>query len=390
MLNIVLFAEDPGAVNYIAPLVLALTDQDHSILLLSAGVATELFQNKGISSLVLTNENEAVELLRNKSPQLLLVGTSENLDSPAFALISAAKEIPQCVSVGIIDFYANAAYRFRGRTNNPLAFAPDWLMVPDEGTATEYESLGFLKQKIFVAGHPHYDDLIKMKEKLNREGRDIIRAKLFPDASTNQKIIVFASELSTGLNAEQYQFSSEYTLTGRGSSVGRTEVVVEELLDSLERLTEQGVEKPYLILRLHPKETVNDLADYTHEFNLLSQGGDPLELIYAADLVVGMSSMLLSEAYVLGVRVLSILPRKMEQDWLPLMIRYHILCATQRNEIDTYLRELLSNPVINITKNETNILSDITANILTFLQSATKKIDKEYSMSKSLPYEEIR
>ena len=389
MLNIVLFAEDPGAVNYIAPLVLALIHQGHSVLLLSAGVATELFQNKGISSLELTNADEAVKLLRSKSPELLLVGTSENLDSSAFALISAAKEM-QCVSIGIVDFYANAGYRFRGRTSNPLAFVPDWLMVPDEFTATEYESLGFLKQKIFVAGHPHYDDLIKMKAKLDCEGRDIIRAKLFPDALADQMIIVFASELSTGLNAEQYQLSNEYTLTGRGSSVGRTEIVVEELLDSIDTLIDQGVKKPYLVLRRHPKETLSDLSDYTHEFNLVSQGGEPLELIYAADLVVGMSSMLLSEAYVLGVCVLSILPREMEKDWLPLTVRHNILCATQRNEIVTHLRALLSNPSINSTKNEANSLSDITAGILTFLQSATKKIDKEYSMPESLPFEELR
>ncbi|MCL9683566.1 hypothetical protein [Legionella maioricensis] len=389
MLNVVLFAEDPGAVNYITPLVFALTHQGHSVLLLSAGVATELFQNKGISSLTVSNGEEAVKLLHDRSPELLLVGTSENLDSPAFALISAAKAM-QCVSIGVVDFYANAAYRFRGRTNNPFAFAPDWLMVPDEYTAKEYESLGFLKQNIFVAGHPHYDDLIKMKKRLDGQGRDVIREKLFPDAWADQTIIVFASELSTGLNAEQYQFSNEYTLIGRGSAVGRTEIVVEELLDSLERLIDQGVKKPYLVLRRHPKETLSDLSDYTHEFNLVSQGGDPLELIYAADLVVGMSSMLLSEAYALGVSVLSILPREMEKDWLPLAVRHNILCATQRNEIDTHLRGLLSNPSINSTKNEANSLSDITAGILTFLQSATKKIDKEYSMSESFPFEEIR
>ncbi len=389
MLNIVVFAEDPGAVNYITPLVFALTHQGHSVLLLSAGVATQLFQNKGISSLTLSDGDEALKWLHNKSPELLLVGTSENLDSPAFALISAAKEM-QCVSIGVVDFYANAAYRFRGRTNNPLAYAPDWLMVPDEFTASEYESLGFLKQRIFIAGHPHYDDLLKMKEKLDSEGRDIIRAKLFPDALADQMIVVFASELSTGLNAEQYQFSNEYSLKGRGNSVGRTEIVVEEFLDGVGILINNGVKEPYLVLRRHPKETLRDLSDYIPEFDLVSQGGDPLELIYAADVVVGMSSMLLAEAHALGVPVLSILPREIERDWLPLTIRHHIFCATQRNVIGTYLRKLLSNPSINLVKNAANTLPNVTAGILTFLQSATKKIDKEYSMSEFLPSEEMR
>lgn len=372
MLKVVLFAEDPGAVNYITPLVLALIREGHSILLLSAGVATELFQSKGITSQAVASDQEAVQQLLDTAPDLLLTGTSENLDSPAFALISAAKET-QCISIGVVDFYANAAYRFRGRTDNPFAYAPDWLMVPDEFTAKEYETLGFLKQKIFVAGHPHYDDLILMKEKLDHEGRDSIRAKLFPDAFPEQTIIIFASELSTGLNAEQYQYSSEYTLRGRGHAVGRTEIVVEELLDSINELIAQGIKKPYLVLRRHPKETLKDLSDYTHEFNLVSQGGNPLELIYAADIVVGMSSMLLSEAYALGVRVLSILPREMEQAWLPVTIRHHILCATQRDKINTCLRELLDTSINNFSENERNIFSHTTAGILDFLQNAAKK-----------------
>lgn len=388
MLNVILFAEDPGAVNYISPLVLALMRTEHSILLLSAGVATELFQSKGINSQAVTNNDEAVRLFLDTAPDLLVVGTSENLDSPAFDLISAAKEI-ECVSIGVVDFYANAAYRFRGRTNHPLTFAPDWLIVPDEFTAKEYEALGFLKQKIFVAGHPHYDDLIKTKEKLEREGRDALRAKLFPNALADQMIIVFASELSTGLNAEQYQSSSDYTLAGRGSAVGRTEIVVEELLDSINRLIDHGFKKPYIVLRRHPKETLSDLSDYTHEFNLVSQGGNPLELIYAADIVVGMSSMLLAEAYVLGVPVLSILPREIEQEWLPLTVRHDILCATQRDKINTYLSKLLGNPPINFPEKKYQAFSQTTPSILDFLQNV-KKNKKDYRMSESFPSEEVR
>ena len=367
-MNIMLFAEDPGAVNYIVPIVIALQQQQVSLLLLSAGAATDLFREKGLSPIVISDEKEAIALLHKQSPTFLLTGTSENLDSAGLALIISARNTPT-VSVGVIDFNANAAFRFRGRTENPLYFAPDWLLVPDEWTAKTYESIGFLKNKILVVGHPHYDYLITMREKFDSIGRDVIRARLFPEAASNQPVLVFASEISTGLAPEQFRRSVEYTLEGRGKTHGRTEIVVEEFLDAINTLASEELARPYLVLRRHPKETSRDLANYLGEFNSESRGGSPLELIYAADVVVGMSSMLLSEAYALGTPVMSILPRETERDWLALTRMQTIFCAIHREAIQDCLRTLLSTPTYRLPINLAGIPLQVTKRILAFLKS---------------------
>ncbi|KTD24317.1 Uncharacterised protein [Legionella lansingensis] len=376
-MNLLLFAEDPGAVNYIAPLALELQTQGSSITLLSAGAATQLFQEKGLSSHVVCNSAEAIEILYRELPELLITGTSENLDSPGLAFLSAAQDM-QITSIGVVDFYANAAFRFRGQTHDPLAHAPDWLIVPDDWTAEEYQSLGFPKQKILVAGHPHYDHLMQMKERFDKEDRDILRTKLFPQVSENQLVLVFASELSTGLNPAQYQYSEEYTLTGRGHSVGRTEIVIEELLDAIAVLSAEGVPRPYLVLRRHPKEATTSLSDYLNAFDCISEGGDPHRLIYTADAVVGMSSMLLLEAYILGARVLSILPREIERSWLPLTRMQTIKCATQRDIVRAYLRELLCSSFYRASTDLGGTPLDSTKRIMAFLKTRCEAMRKEY------------
>ena len=54
-----------------------------------------------------------------------------------------------------------------------------------------------------------------------------------------------------------------------------------------------------------------------NELGALNQGGDSLEAVWAADLVVGMTTMLLMETLLLQRPHLSIIPRSLEAGWLP-------------------------------------------------------------------------
>lgn len=323
----VLFVEDPGALNYFVPLIKELQIRELPFKLYSAGHATGLLEKKKIDSLDFSPE---VLTSIQKNAQLVIVGTSENPDSFAFDLIQTAKKhaVP-CVA--IVDSGVNAAYRFRGHTNAVLAYAPDYILVPDDWSLREYVKYGYDPYSIFIIGQPAH-----AIQTIN-ESPSSMRKRIFPVEAAQRNVIVFVSEISTGLNESQYKKNDTYTLNGRGESINRTEIVVEELLDSVSFLQLPIWAKPYLILRLHPKETQMDLGSLVSEFDYVSIEEDPIELVSAADLVVGMSSMLLSEAHWLGKTCLSIVPKKEERDWLSTTRSGAIPCISDRRALRNYL-----------------------------------------------------
>ena len=172
--------------------------------------------------------------------------------------------------------------------------------------------------------------------------RGLVRARILPQEALDRSVLVFVSEKSTGLNPEQFQKSESYTLHGRGASTLRTEIVVEELLDAITNIKTQGIDRPYMILRHHPKETNKDLLGLAQEFDSTSNTGDPLELVYAADLVVGISTNLLNEAHLLGAKTLAVVPRVEEADWLPFVRNGEIPWVADRQNLREALIRLLS------------------------------------------------
>ncbi len=373
--DILMFVEDPGAANYVAYLPAALAEHGLTTQLLSATPATEYLAQRGITSdpLIPNTQHPTPDTLPLSSfilhpSSLLVVGTSENPDSYGLELIQQWRQAGS-VSVGVVDAFANAAHRFRGRTDNALAHAPDWLIVPDTWTRQAFVELGYDNQRIVVAGHPHYDFAREEGERLEQIGRETLRQKWLPHAHPEQKVIVFVAEISSGADAEQFQRSPQYTLHGRGSSNARTDIVIEELLDALAQVACPAC----TVLRLHPKNTREEFAAYEADFDLVSSGGVPLELIYAADLVVGMSSMLLLEAALLQRPTLSILPRLCEQEWLPTTRTALTPCATNRAGLHALLPQLLLQTTNPNTDIDSVIPSGSTRRVTEFLANLTLK-----------------
>lgn len=356
-----IYVEDPGAANYVAPLVTHFQAQGWRVTLWAGGSAYTYLSDRGTPCLQVVAENAAdlVSEFIKCSPRLLLVGTAENPDTLGFKLIAAARDraIP---SIGVIDAYANAPNRWRGHSNHPLTHAPDWLLVPDQLTAQAYRALGYPPANLVVCGHPHYDWIRERVTQLEHQGRPKLRQQMFPNWPGDRLIMVFVAELSTGLDAQQYQRSPDYTLSGTGQSDRRTDIVLEEFL-----LARQALATPvYVVLRLHPKNDRTEFLPYLPAFDQVSQGGDPLAMVYCADLVVGMTSMLLVEAHLARRPVLSILPRAIERDWLPLPAGSDTQIVSDRTALRAALAHLanlssppttnLDRPNLSLTANESD------------------------------------
>lgn len=322
--DVLMFVEDPGAAGYVDGLPPILTGRGMAVSLLATGQALAYLREHAVEPVAIDGAS-AADLFDLHQPRLLVVGTSENLDSLAHDLVGEARArgVP---SIGVIDGPTHVSRRFRGRSDDPLAHSPDELIVPDDSTRREFVAFGFPQQAIHVCGHPGYERVLSMRTQLFAEERLAIRRQVLPKAPDGRPVFVFVSEPPGGMEGHQFRRSPDYTLSGRGSNDGRTQIVVEELLDALHVLKE----RPYLILRLHPKETREHLADYLSEFNEVSEGGSFLRAIYTADLVIGMTSMLLTEAALLGRPTLSILPRSWERFWLPTIEVGVTRCAASR------------------------------------------------------------
>ena len=131
-MTMLFFVEDPGAVNFVVPIILKLKLREVFFIVISSGHATRLLEAKGITSKPARHKAGIDHIFEANRLSLLIVGTSENQNSLGLALTAMAK-VKGIPSVGVIDCAANSAYRFRGTTQNALTYAPDWLFVVMNG-----------------------------------------------------------------------------------------------------------------------------------------------------------------------------------------------------------------------------------------------------------------
>lgn len=308
---ILVYVEDPGAANMVLGLGDALAGEQATYQIIAGGLAAGYLRDRHEPITDCRSTAEALDILQTYKPSVVAYGTAEDPVTPAFALAAQAKAngIP---TVGLMDGPANPEYRFRGLTHDPLAHAPDMLLVCDATVRTAYAQLGFDSEKIILCGHPSLDRARETARNLKAENKDELRQRCFPDAPAGRPILLFLAELSDGLGNEQFQRGPEYSLQGRGGADGRTEIVLEEVLDAAQLVTPD----PYFVMRLHPKTPRKAYAAYDYEIDAYSEGSDLYPSLFAADLVVGLSTVLLFETAVMNRPVLSVLPRMAEIPWL--------------------------------------------------------------------------
>lgn len=333
MTDVLMFVEDPGVANFMVPVIPALQNLGLTVALRVAGTAVA-YVGQSSAAKAWTPEGDACAVLDAVSPRLVFTGTAENRESLGLKLIAEGRA-RGLATVAAVDAPSNATERFRGTAGAPLAFAPHHILVPDAGTARAYTALGYTSG-LTVCGHPHYDSVLERLAELRQEGRAQVRARVIKGRPPGP-VVVFAAEISTGMIPAQYTRSDDYSLHGSGRYHGRTEVVIEEFLQAAAGMSP----RPYTVLRLHPKNTREELAPFLAAFDEVSQGGPGLDVVFAADAVCGMTSVLLAEAAVAERPVLAILPRGEERAWLPLLIQETIPVVDTRERLRGAMTALL-------------------------------------------------
>jgi len=309
--DLLIFVEDPGAANGIVDLPAALQARGLKAHILATGHAVEHLQSLDKPFTTLGAETDARAILDQWTPKGVLAGTSENPETLGLALIAEARN-RGLATAAFVDGPASADYRFRGPGDAPLAFAPDWILVADPVSGKNYQTLGHPPQNIIHCGHPYFDRVRAKAQELAQKDRALSLAEIIPDAPPDRPVVVFLAEISDGLEPGAFRRSPEYTLHGRGASDARTNIVLEEVLDVLNTIQP----RPTIVLRLHPKNTEQEFEYYLGEIDHLSHTGPASDLLYCADLVIGMTTIALFEAALMGRPVLSVTPRELESEWL--------------------------------------------------------------------------
>lgn len=265
-------------------------------------------------------------LLDEQRCRLLLAGTSQNPDSPVLALIDECKRrgVP---TIAFVDMAADADRRFKGRSTSPLEHQPDSLLVADRTTESAFQALGFSAVDLYICGHPAYDRVRQRSQWLAGCDRVELRRKVLGSEPGSRPVWLFVAE--HGENDPRLIQSPDYTLFGRGHSNRRVDIVLEEVLDARASIDP----RPFLVLRLHPKNSESEFAGLLPEVDMVSQGGDPIELVWISDLVVGMSSILLMEAAIAGRSTLSVIPREIEREWCPSVMEGLTPCVATRGQL---------------------------------------------------------
>ncbi len=336
--DVLIFVEDPGAARYVAPLPAALGARDLRCRLVAGGAAARVLTQEG-TAFEPYDGGSAEALLAATKPRLLVAGTAEAADATGLALIGGARA-RGIVTAGVVDSPANPEYRFGGHGQAPLAHAPEWILVPDGETRAAFVALGAPEDRVVACGHPGYDTVRARRAALEARGRQAVRDALWPEAPADRPLLVFLAEISDGPDPAQYRRGPDYTLEGTSGSDGRTEIVLEEFLHAIAGFNP----RPHLILRLHPKNTAREFDAYRADFDRMSQADLIDEVIFAADLVVGMTSEPMLRAVLLGRPTLSILPREVEREWLRTIGAGITPCATRRAEVRRELARALGAP----------------------------------------------
>jgi len=300
--SIVTIAGDAGGAAALAP-VLTRLQQDPTVALSNFGYfqAPAVFAQADIECNVLTVEDvsRVRELLANAGASLLLTATSVNALCLEKVFVSEARMLG-CPSVGVLDFWSNYAERFTDGDGRPT-LAPDLLAVMDERARMAVIAAG-VASELAITGQPAFDALTVRRDSFTEGDRAATRQKM--GAAESDFLILFVSQALDDLYGDaraRLGFDQRDVLRLVMDAVAAVEV-------------DQRI---VVAVRKHPREAVSPADDYPAIDIAHDKTRDRWHAVMAADLVVGMNSVLLLEASYLGAAVISLQPGLRGDDMLP-------------------------------------------------------------------------
>lgn len=310
--RVLFFSRDPGGTNAIMQLIEPLRALGNEVEVYGKDLALSIYRRQNLACRDIRDvvpsgtQEETSEFVRKSAPHLIVTGTSSEDFTERHLWKAAEKEgIP---SFAVLDQWTN--YRLRlipegedstnGRPASELVL-PSFFFIMDEFARKEMCALGIESDRLVVSGQPFFDYIRKTGERFTAD--EIRTARRDLAGTRGGLVLVFASQPIASIHRKN-GIEEDYW--------GYTETtVLKSVAECLSKLTEETAARVTLVLRLHPKDESNAYQDALAACSdsikvVVDRDTDSSLLLKAADLVIGMFSMLLLEGAILGRRFISV------------------------------------------------------------------------------------
>lgn len=338
--RIVAVAGDPGGAAALGPVLAELAGRaEVRVQALAYRQARSVWKRQGLAYQELPESltpAAADKLLAHPQAALLLTGTSVNGVDLEKKFFAAARQ-RQVPSLAVLDFWSNYRRRFADG-NGPLPPVPDRIAVMDQRARDEMIAAGFEAARLCVTGQPAFDALPACRANFTSARRAALRRRW--GASGEDAVVLFASQPLASLYGStpdnpRYLGYCEHS-------------VLEALIRALERIAPRCGRAILLVIRPHPREKRADLERHCSSSIRVrvEDAGEAREAALAADLVAGMTTVLLLEAALMGCAAVSLQPGLRGADQLACE-QGGLIVPVYRNElIEPVLQGLLCNETL--------------------------------------------
>ncbi|MBI3126021.1 MAG: hypothetical protein HYZ11_00265 [Candidatus Tectomicrobia bacterium] len=296
---LLVYAQDAGGARALAPVVRRLQGRPgwrvRAVTHLFAG---EVFREAGIEAADLAGCAGAIPLdgegasrfLDEASPAALVCTTSENRHDPSNGMLIEAAGRAGLPSFALMDHWKG--WGRLHREPGDLSYLPGVLGVIDAPSFRRGTREGVTPDRMAVVGHPHLEILAESGE----GDREALRAEL--GILRGDFAVAFFSQPAVGAPGEGPLV--------RPLLEGARKRAVNELALRLAQLLERRGRRSRFLIRLHPRERGGGRPDLRPAAEWAEESIPSLGLARAADLVLGLDSMILYEAWACGKPVLSL------------------------------------------------------------------------------------
>lgn len=290
MKKIVLLAHDPGGYDVVFPVAQSLQRKSIAADFYTAGPAAKLNPLHSIEA------DEPLQLincmLENRELAGLVTGTSwgSNLELQAIVACRQAG-VP---TVAILDYWSNYQTRFVFSSGEIIY--PDYYVVMDELAKEEAIQAGIPRPIITVLGHPGLDKYIACQTSYpcSPPLRGAVATRQsFAKRGLSKKLkkVLFLSQPLSVLYGEKLGYTEQQALAGCIKvAADRTDCSVH--------------------VKFHPKDTVQFQQRYAE----IAVSGNLLAIMPEYDLIIGMSTMGLLHAVLMGIPAISYQPKLRQED----------------------------------------------------------------------------
>ena len=294
--RILVATKDAGGCNAVLPVAQRISQAGYQLLSLAEGPAIGLLERALLPAKEFGQLDGLSSLFDDFRPCLALVANSWGPSVEDQVVMECRiRGIP---SVGLLDSWVLCTEKF-GNSHNRWEYLPDYLVIADHQVQEEMLQAGAPKNRLVILGQPHFDSIDARNQSAPASTLDAVRKDL--GVTRGQSLVILLSqamdEFYGRLEAHRRLGYSEFD-------------VLDDVRAAVDTLQATGLPLK-LIVKLHPREQTDKYSDTGL---ICLRDISPHLIVRAADLVIGMDTMLLLEAALMGSICLSYQPNLRHPD----------------------------------------------------------------------------